>query len=871
MPAFSLSCCLAVVPIVAGPLQVLLALAPGVLLLLFSTLLACFRPRFLAQTARVAWRLKVPLTIFAVAMVGLLYGAQALLSQNGKRVAQAGSDWPTTRGDMARTGATPDTLSPSRGGLNWSWNRSGHAVYCSPAIAGNRAYITTAVADLTSDGRGEVVAVDLDTGQTAWRVSPPGFRATVSSPVIVGDYLLCGEGMHTVTDARVFCLDLRAGKEGGMVWSFRTQGHVESTPLVHQGRVYVGAGDDGLYCLAIEGDGQGSGRVLWHLTGKDFPDVESSPAIVEFDGRSVLYFGLGVDGNGICAVDAVTGKLLRRIKTPYPVFGVPAVAGGKLYVGMGNGDMVRLAEEIGLAPGGAVWGIDLARMNDPDAADPVDWKFPVERTVLGAVAVADDRLYFGSRNEQFYCLDLQGRVVKQWNARSRIVASPAVVKEFVYLVTNAGALYALDRDTLLPAWEAKVGAPGLYMGSPTIGQGQVLVGVEKGGLLSIGRADPTGQQIRLWPGYLAGPGVGGNPSGSPVSEFGAFSWQYPATAMGEDQATLVAAPPVAVDDDLYIASADARSPGLVRLPLAELTEETPDAKWGELTDGRFPTANPVWLSPAASGDLVLLVDGKPGDGRRYLHAVDAVSGVEAWKTVVATYASGQFCVTADEVLVQDSPSYLTCRELAERGRRRWTKSVGLVEHPPAVMPTLLAVAITEPPGLKVLDRVTGAVLATTALDALPVSSPVVVEEMVYVATENAVEARLLTDADLALQWSVPTGGSGDLVRQGEQLLCINLAGELLFLDLESGKATRRIAGFLSKSTPLPGRNAVLAAGKESLLRLPLETPTGDAAGKPTPWVDSSWVGPPAGPLVLHRGAVYQPRQGWGLVRWDAAP
>jgi len=853
---------LAVAPIVAGPLQVLLTLLPGLLLATGTFLLSLFRPRTMRNILQVAWRLKIPLAAILAVGLGCFWTVRSLLSQNPPMAEEQGADWPTTRGDMRRSGVAKGSLAPTRGGLNWSWNR-GHAIYCSPAVAGNRVYVTTAIADVLSDGRGEVVAIDTETGQTAWRSAPPGFRATVSSPVVVGNRLICGEGMHTVTDARVVCFDLTRGREGKVLWSLTTKSHVESTPLVHKDRVYVGAGDDGVYCLDIAGDGQGGAKIIWHLPGKKFPDVEASPAIWEHEGRTFLYFGLGVDGNGLCAVDAATGKEIRRIKTPYPVFGIPAIDQGKLYFGMGNGDLVRLAEEIGQPPGGAVWSIDLLRMNDPQAADPVDWKYTVPRAVLGAVVPLGDRIYFGSRDKFVYAVDLKGKLDKRWNARGRIVASPAVADDYLYVVTNGGVLYALHRQTLEPAWETTAGAAGLYLSSPILARGQLYVGTEAG-LLSIGKADPDRGNTRLWPAALGGAGFAGNPQSEAISNLGAYHWSYPADQMGETTDQAVAGPIAAAGKALLVPLNKGRS-GVARLPADAGAEEAPLAVWGDLEDGIFPTKNPVSLSPAISGDLVLAVDGVKGNGGRYLYAIDYTSGDEVWKTVLATYASGQFCVTTDEAFVQDSPEYLTCRLLAQRGRRRWTKRTGRLEQPPAVSSTLIVAATAEPTGVVVLDRVSGAVLANVSLDSPPTAAPMVLGKMVYIATKDQLQARDLADPDLAIRWSAP-GVSGELAFREDRFVYITPKGELATVSQTDGKVERSLPGFLPGGTPLICRDQILAPGKEALLRVKL---TGD--DPPTPWTDTSWLGKPASPLVLHRGHVYQAREGWGLVRFGKSP
>ena len=73
-----------------------------------------------------------------------------------------------------------------------------------------------------------------------------------------------------------------------------------------------------------------------------------------------------------------------RIEAPYPVFGSPAIVGGRIYVGMGHGDFINTAQQVAknlrdvlkaekksqqeieeavrdIRPVGAVWCIDIAK------------------------------------------------------------------------------------------------------------------------------------------------------------------------------------------------------------------------------------------------------------------------------------------------------------------------------------------------------------------------------------------------------------------------------------------------------------------------------------------------------------------------------
>jgi outer membrane protein assembly factor BamB len=154
----------------------------------------------------------------------------------------------------------------------------------SPAVVGNRVYFGVGTNSLLSGSRGSICCVDADTGALAWRWTgdkelPTPLRAIFSSPVIAVEapekgappaarYLVSGEGYHEDKDGRLICLDLEPvrrskGKEPPkLVWFLQATDHVEATPCIHEGKVFVGAGDDGYWCVELA-----TGKVLWHLEG----------------------------------------------------------------------------------------------------------------------------------------------------------------------------------------------------------------------------------------------------------------------------------------------------------------------------------------------------------------------------------------------------------------------------------------------------------------------------------------------------------------------------------------------------------------------------------------------------------------------------
>lgn len=487
---------LAVIPILVGPLQVLLAVLPAILLALGTTVIALFKPATMKKLIKLLWRLKLQVAAFLIVVIGLGWAGKWAWGQLGpaaSQVERGSSDWPVVRGTLARTGAVPGTPEPNTGGVIWQHKQGSEAFFAAAAVVGNRVF--TSVADLAALGQsGRIYAFDADTGRIAWTGMPDGYEPTFSSPVVAGNYLVCGEGLHWAKTARLVCLNLLTGK---VLWTFRTKSHVECAPVVANDRVYVGAGDDGYYCVDLK-----TGRELWHAPGDKYPDAETALAV--HDGK--VYAGLGLGAAAMCVLDAATGRELQRAKMPYPVFAPPALADGKLYLGMGQGDYVTTGV------GGEVRCLDATTLQ-------TDWTFKLEMTVLGSVVVKGDRLYFASRNQHVYCLSRAGKLLAKFNAHAPISAAPAVTDQYVYVVTETGLLLGLKRDTLEPVWDFRLGTKPLFISAPTIARGHVYVGTQSDGFLCVGE---PGEPVA----------VATTNDGSPLPVAGAFLWNFPADQQG---------------------------------------------------------------------------------------------------------------------------------------------------------------------------------------------------------------------------------------------------------------------------------------------------------------------------------------------------
>lgn len=851
---------LGVAPVLFGPLQVLLAMLPALLLSLGSLLFGLLRPRTLWTILRLLWRQKLPVAVAAGTIAGLVFLVRGVSSGSGAAIQStepAAADWPLFRGNLQRRGSGAGE-GPTQGGLNWSYTADVRTFYASPAVVGNRVYITSADKGPLRD-RGAIYCLDADTGGLVWRSAPPGYLATFSSPSVAGRFLVCGEGLHYTRSARVVCLDVT--RNGEIVWTYQTRSHVESTPCIDNDRVYVGAGDDGYYCFRLEPDPAGQPVLIWHVPAEKYPDAETSPAV--HDGR--VFVGLGMEGRAVCCLDAETGNELWRVPTPYPVFGPPTVVGGLVVVGMGNGNFIQSAEEVArseidklkkqgksaeeiaaaaksLGSAGEVWCLG-------ERTGEVQWKFAAGETILGAVAAGEDRFYFGSRDGYSYCVSFAGKLLAKWNAHAPIVTSPALGGERVYAVTETGKLYGLRADGLELVWEATVGFTGPFLSSPAVARGHVYVGSQQDGLLCLGTPGGRRQEPR-WAGLLGGPGQGGTIDRQPLPEKGKLAWRFPPTDdAGAAPGLQVSAPPACLEGVLYVPVHGDRN-GLLCLR-DDLQGNAPAT---ELWFAHSPPG--VWLSPAAAAQSVFFVDGRKGDADRHLNCLATGDGTSRWRLPVDANAPGDLVLLDDGGLIADGSERLTC--FRGSGEVAWHAACGTVCGMPAWTDAHVVVAVDEPPALLTLDRATGQTLWHLPLDAAPAAGPVLRGNIIYLGSQAGVAAFRLADGERL--WEARGGRpTTPLVLAKEQLAYISDAGELVVVRAEDGRIEKIVRGALPGVPPLAPPESFVYADKNGLRHYPAGSD--DARS----WMRTDWLGRLTCPPVMANSRVYFGTDKKGLV------
>ncbi len=303
--------------------------------------------------------------------------------------------WPTYGYDTARQHVSPYDGRPPFRRL---WKIDAHdSLEFPPTVGYGKLFL--------AQQKGLFFALDAETGKVEWRKSLG--RCAASSPTI-GRGVVYQSYMH-----RVVCGQDQAGADGFVVawdadtgrerWRFKSA-PIESTPLLKNGRVYVGSWDHHVYALDAD-----TGRRLWSFTADDQVNTSAS----YWRGRIFI----GSDGGTLYALSARTGRLLWSAQSQSKFgsrefwYATPTVAYGRVYIGNTDGTMY-------------VFGAKSGRLL---------WARPLGTYIYGAAAVADRRVFVGTYDGKFYALDAAtGDTDWQIDAHGAVHAAPTVIDGLVY-------------------------------------------------------------------------------------------------------------------------------------------------------------------------------------------------------------------------------------------------------------------------------------------------------------------------------------------------------------------------------------------------------------------------------------------------------
>jgi outer membrane protein assembly factor BamB len=356
------------------------------------------------------------------------------------------------------------------------------------------------VYELNKDGY--LYALDVDTGELAWKYKGPGFLFWPGWPVVADGKVYATTGQRASIDpitgeyskSEFACLDAYTGD---LIWKLPIEAYPprESVAIAY-GNLYFIPG----YIEENTMDTYITLNQVWAVSTKSWPmwrhdpehtgtgqsgpsnltlrwnfttggGIISSPSVVDCK----VY--VGSEDRNIYSLDARNGELLWNFTIDARIKSSPAVVDGTVYVGPDDGYIYSLDAETG----NLLWSTY--------AGGYVPAHFDSVARLSSSPTVVGDKVYVGSLDNNTYCLDASsGDVIWTYKTDGYITSSPAVADGAVYVTSEeptSGVLYKLDSVTSNLIWKLNIpyvlkAERGTDMlASPTVAEGMVFIASNK--------------------------------------------------------------------------------------------------------------------------------------------------------------------------------------------------------------------------------------------------------------------------------------------------------------------------------------------------------------------------------------------------------
>ncbi len=352
------------------------------------------------------------------------------MARQRPRGPQKAYNWPVFRGNVTRTGLTPETVAPP---LSRRWQyQVGEWILASPVVSNGVVFVGGRMDRPALQGH--FVAAHAASGEVLWEYD-------TAHEIVQSACALGGQSVILAALNRLHAFDLRTGHQ---LWDVTANSTITSDPMAWQNVIYFGTEDGGVFAMSAD-----RGQPLWRHRAE--MAVYSSPLVWE----DRVY--VGSSDHKLYALDQRRGKPRWEFMAAGEITSTPAFHQGRLYVSSRDNRLYCLEAESGRR----IWEF---AAGEPCTASPAIWQ---------------DTVFIGSRDRSMYALDATtGACRWRFEGSDWMESSPAVSGRALYFGCHSGRLYAVEVETGVLLWEYEIGAE--IASSPAISGSRLFIGANDG-------------------------------------------------------------------------------------------------------------------------------------------------------------------------------------------------------------------------------------------------------------------------------------------------------------------------------------------------------------------------------------------------------